>query len=70
MKLSVTSESVFAFHISFESTDGQTVDTMLTQSGGEWRLSDPLPGKTPWIGGPRIDWPEALKRALVALSSS
>ena len=53
MELTITSESSFAFSIEI---DGKR--HWLEQRGGEWRLD----GR--WVASVRIDWPEALARAL------
>ncbi len=62
MKLSINAETSISFEIEM---DGKEV--ILRQDGGTWYL---VRGPHEWqnIAGPRVEWPEALKRALVELS--
>jgi hypothetical protein len=66
MKLEIRSETSIQFEIdAFH--EGGKVETILRLDGGEWQLLiGPQQG---WrhIGGRRIDWPEALKRALTQI---
>jgi hypothetical protein len=65
MQLSVTSDVGLRYEIELDFGDGQKVWGILERQGGEWMLTKA--SGTTWIAQGRVDYPEAIKRALTQL---
>jgi hypothetical protein len=68
MFVEIRSETSLTWEIDYEDGGGKQ-SALLKMDGGSWYLftNHPKNGYKN-IAGPRIEWPEALKRALIALS--
>ena len=66
MKLRINAETMISldFDISHE---GNKLAGTIHMDGGEWFLN--IGGRHEYLAGKRVEWPEALKRALVRLDA-
>lgn len=66
MGLNIHSADLTLFTIEYDGeTDEQTARLVLE---GEWLLNPRIGAAPKWIASARIEWPEALKRSLIALT--
>ena len=68
MRISIKSLSTIVFEIAVENDDAKST-ALLEKVGGEWMLRRTPQRGSVWCASRRVDWPEAIKRALVALSN-
>lgn len=67
MKVTVTSEGTIYFDIGV-SHEGKSSTALVEMVGGTWMLTRTPQRGSIWLAGRRVNWPEAVKRGLVALA--
>jgi hypothetical protein len=68
MKIDILSEDTSqSFDIEYETANSKGRATLEMKDGG-WQLTPRVGAETIWIANKRIDFPEALKRAIISLS--
>lgn len=67
MRITIDSHTTLCFEIVVEHEDRKTT-ALLEMVGGEWHLTRTPQRGSKWVAGRRIDWPEAIKRALMDLA--
>jgi hypothetical protein len=67
MFVEIRAETSLTWEIDYDDGSGKQA-ALLEQDGGAWYLTARPQSGQRNIAGPRIEWPEALKRALIALA--
>lgn len=62
----IRAETSMLFEIEYQH-EGKPTAALLEMKHGAWQITPPLPSGVTWIARRDVEWPEALKRALVAL---
>ncbi len=68
MRVSIDSITTICFELEVEHEDRKAT-ALLQRDAGDWVLTRTPQKGTTWLASSRIDWPEAIKRALISLRS-